>query len=99
MTFDLPLPATYSDAECAHVAANAIDPSIIVENGDGTCTGIFTVYKAFSDVLGEYTVQMSATSLSGPWTISSGKSVLPAYRYRQSAHQFDGESVAYHRRQ
>ncbi|MCP3412731.1 hypothetical protein NLM16_01300 [Bradyrhizobium brasilense] len=73
VTFDLPLPATYSGAEFAHLAANAIDPSIIVENGDGTCTGIFTVYKAFSDVLGEYTVTMSAPSLSGPWTISSGK--------------------------
>ncbi|WP_156928754.1 hypothetical protein [Bradyrhizobium sp. th.b2] len=76
ITFDLPLPATVSGVEFAHVAANTIDPSLITENADGSCTGIFTTYKAFSDVLCEYTVSMSAPALAGTWSITSGKVVF-----------------------
>ncbi len=70
VTFDGPLPVSFFNASFAHVAAAAIDPSIIWETGGGW-EGIFTAYKALSGTTCEYTVRMIAPSIDGPWTISS----------------------------
>lgn len=79
VTFDLPLFDTYSSATFAHVAATHIDPSIVWKNDDGSWGGIFTAYHALSGALCEYTVNVTAASLDGPWTITSGEVVFSPY--------------------
>lgn len=78
VTFDSTLRLTYSGSAFAHVSAHTIDPSFIWENDDGTWGGYFTSYKALS-VLGEYVVEMSAPSRTGPWSFVQRPIVFSPY--------------------
>ena len=67
--FDRPLIGSYSSGEMAHVATNKVDPSFVKMRADGTWYGIWTGYGQFDGVTSEYTFEMSAPSIEGPWSV------------------------------
>lgn len=76
--FDRPVFGDYTSGELAHVATNKIDPSFVERNPDGSWRGLWTGYGQFAGVLSEYTFEVSAPALAGPWSLStSGLSFQP----------------------
>ena len=62
-----------SGVELAHIARNKIDPSYATQRPDGSWRGIFTGYGLWSDLITEYTFNVEAPQVSGPWTITPGR--------------------------
>ena len=72
--FDEFLLADYlSGVELAHIARNKIAPSYATQLPDGSWRGIFTGYGLWNDLITEYTFNVEAPQLSGPWTITPGR--------------------------
>ena len=73
--FDEPLLADYASgpSQLSHMFSRKVDPSYAYEMPDGSWRGIFTGYGQWSDVTTEYTVHMTAPTITGPWTVVPGK--------------------------
>lgn len=69
--FDRPLIGSYPSGEMAHVATNKVDPSFVSMREDGTWHGIWTGYGQYDGVTSEYTFEVSAPRVEGPWTVMS----------------------------
>jgi hypothetical protein len=50
------------------MGARKVEPSYAREHADGSWTGIATVYGPAPSVFAEYTTEIEAPSLAGPWT-------------------------------
>lgn len=68
--FDRPLIGNYPSGEMAHVAASKIDPSFVERLPDGCWRGLWTGYGQYPGVLSEYTFEVRAASLAGPWSFA-----------------------------
>jgi hypothetical protein len=67
--FDRPLASDFgSPADLVHVGSRKVDPSYIWQGPDGSWHGYWTAYGAFDQVTSEYTFEVKAPSLTGPWT-------------------------------
>src|SRR5262249_30012418 len=65
---DRPLTFGHNEVPLYSAARRKIDPSHAREMRDGSWRGIFTVYSPAPDIVAEYTAEVSAPSLRGPWT-------------------------------
>jgi hypothetical protein len=68
--FDRPLSSDFgSVADLVHTGFSKVDPSYIWQMADGSWRGYWTGYGAIQNVVSEYTFEVTAPSLEGPWSI------------------------------